>query len=68
MVYSMHKLETFQRLGPVIRVHWNHEQVTKDGMEYWSCEEIVVPADITVEELEVILKEHGQEHLMEEFT
>ena len=68
MVYSMHKLETFQRLGPVIRVHWDHEQITKDDMEYWRCTEIVVPANITAEEMAEVLKEHDQEHLMEEFT
>lgn len=64
----MHQLETFQRLGPIIRVHWNHEEFYQDDTQYWSCDEIVVPADITPEELEETLKEYGQEHLMEEFV
>lgn len=61
-VYSDHKLETFQHIGPVFRIHWNHEQyqtLNLDGNTRlgWRCEEIVVPDTISREEVIRILRE-----------
>lgn len=51
-VYSAHELETFQQLGPIIRIHWNSEKYTIDmaGVTRiaYRCNEIVVPADTDI--------------------
>lgn len=63
-VHSDNKLETFQVLGDIIRVHWNHEYIEQDQFDdvktrYWTSYEIVVPVTIPVQELENKLKAHG---------
>jgi hypothetical protein len=63
-VHSDNKLETFQILGPIIRVHWNHEQVEQEEMDNgkrvtWIADEIVVPSDISTEELIKTLEQYN---------
>lgn len=50
LVYSDHKLEQFQVLGAVVRVHWDHQQQQIEHMDgqisqQWVCMEAVVPTD-----------------------
>lgn len=60
-VYSAHKLETFQVLGPIIRVHWNHEEYNKeeDEISGFVCDEIVVPVSIDTDTLVSELTNYG---------
>ena len=49
LVYSNHQLEQFQILGPIVRVHWNHQKYeTNDEPPRlaWVCEEAVVPLNV----------------------
>jgi len=43
-VSSTEKLPDYQILGPTLRIHWNHEEVTDDeGNTTWNCQEVAVP-------------------------
>lgn len=48
-VNAKHKLEVYQVIGPVVRVHWDYEekQVSdmdgEDSYTMWDCQEAVVP-------------------------
>jgi hypothetical protein len=47
-------LPVYQLIGPVVRVHWDYEELTKERQEgdvtYWRATELVVPKDATPEE------------------
>jgi hypothetical protein len=48
------KLPVYQLIGPIVRVHWDYEELTKEDdmglTTYWRATEMVVPKDATPEE------------------
>lgn len=44
-------LPVYQLIGPIVRVHWDYEELTKEGQDgetiYWRATELVVPKDAT---------------------
>lgn len=60
IVYSKHKLPVLQGIGPIVRAHFNYEQVTVDDELHWRCEEVIldrnlngpeVPFDLSTEQV-----------------
>jgi hypothetical protein len=48
-------LPVYQLIGPIVRVHWDYEELTREDMDgggttYWRATEMVVPKDATPEE------------------
>jgi hypothetical protein len=48
--YSGEKQSTYWLIGPIVRVHWNHEFVQGDEYGQWVADEVVAPKDATPEE------------------
>jgi hypothetical protein len=45
-------LPVYQLIGPIVRVHWDYEELTREDMDggktiYWQATEVVVPKDAT---------------------
>jgi hypothetical protein len=46
-VTSSWELPVYQVIGPVVRIHWNYQEIpaTDETPAMWSCEEAIVPVN-----------------------
>ena len=53
-VYSNNQLPIYQLIGNIVRVHWGETLITKDGVDQFCYEELIVPKTYTPQEAEAI--------------
>ena len=47
---SNRRLPEFQKIGVIVRVHWDYVESERDGDVVWECWELVLPAEYTQEQ------------------